>query len=240
VAARAGAEPPPGLLHKIAERETESALAMQNYTYRQSFTVEELDDRGSLTGAYREARDITFSPTHVRYEQLDGKPRNTLTRLRLTPVDFDDLRNIQPFLLTTDKISLYEGKYKGEETVDGMPCFVEYVRPRQMLAGQRYFEGLVWARESDLTVLKSEGQAVPQIETLREQNLTPHFTTFRKIVDGHWSFPLQTYADDTLFFREHPQRIRVEIRYLKYQRFGAESNVTFGAEEAPPKPAPPQ
>jgi len=77
-------------------------------------------------------------------------------------------------------------------------------------------------------VVRSEGQAVPQIETTHEQNLFPHFTTIRRQVDGAWWFPVETYADDTLFFRDWPQRIRVEIRYMNYKRFGAESTITFG------------
>ena len=228
------AEPPAGLLKKIAARETENAQALQNYTYRQSVTIQEFNDHGAVTGEYHEVRDVTFSPKHVRYEQVQGQTRNTLTRIRLTAIDFSDIRNIQPFLLTSDRVSLYEGQYKGEEAIHGVPCFVEYVRPRQILSGQRFFEGMLWVRESDLAVMQSEGQAVPQIETLREQNLTPHFTTIRKEIDGKWFFPSETYADDTLFFRDWPQRIRIEIRYLNYQRFGAESTVTFGGEQPPP------
>ncbi len=233
------ADPPSGLLRKIAERETANAEAMDNYTYRQSVTIQEFNDRGAVTGEYREVRDITFSPNHVRYEQVTEPARNTLKRIRLTPVDFADIRNIEPFLLTTGKVSLYEGQYKGEETLEGTPCFVEQVRPRQILSGQRFFDGLLWVRQSDLSVIKSEGQAVPQIETLREQNLTPHFTTFRKSVDDKWFFPVRTYADDTLFFREWPQRIRIEIRYMNYKRFGAESTVTYGPEQTPQNQPPP-
>lgn len=235
------AEPPAGLLRKIAERETANAQAMSNYTYRQSVTIQEFNDHGAVTGQYREVRDVTFSPAHVRYEQVAEAAKNTLTRIRLTPLDFADIRNIEPFLLTSDKVSLYQGDYKGEETVDGVPCFVVHVRPRQILSGQRFFDGLFWARESDLAVLKTEGQAVPQIETLREQNLTPHFRTIRKKVDDQWFFPTETYADDTLYFRDWPQRIRIEIRYLDYKRFGVESTVTFGGEQAAPEaPKPPQ
>lgn len=232
------ADPPSGLLRKIAARETGGAQAMSNYTYRQSVTIQEFNDHGAVTGQYREVRDVTFSPSHVRYEQVTEQPRNTLTRIRLTPVDFADIRDIEPFLLTSDKVALYEGQYKGEETLNGTPCFVEYVRPRQVLSGQRFFEGLLWVRQTDLSVIKSEGQAVPQIETLREQNLTPHFTTIRKLVDAKWFFPAQTYADDTLYFRDWPQRIRIEIRYLNYKRFGAESSIMFGGEEPSPNTPP--
>jgi len=228
-----GAEPPPGLLKKIAQRETENAQARENYTYRQSVTIQEFDDLGKVTGQYREVRDITFSPNRVRYEQVIEAPRSTLGRIKLTPEDFADLRNVQPFLLTTETLPLYEGQYKGEETIDGQQCFVEFIRPKQILSTQRFFEGTFWVRESDLAVVRTEGQAVPQIETTKEQNLFPHFTTMRRQVDGQWWFPVETYADDTLFFRDWPERIRVVIRYMNYQRFGAESTITFG--DQPPK-----
>ena len=227
------ADPPPGLLKKIAQRETENALARQNYTYRQSVTIQEFNDQGLVTGEYHEVRDITFSPNRVRYEQVVEQARNTLTRIRLTPEDFADIRNIDPYLLTSDELPYYEAQFKGEETMDGVRCFVEYVRPRQILSKQRFFEGMLWVRESDLAVIRSEGQAVPQIDTLREQNLFPHFTTIRREIDGKWLFPIETYADDTLFFRDWPQRIRIIIRYMNYKRFGAESTVTFGNQPQP-------
>jgi hypothetical protein len=229
------AEPPAGLLKKIAERETENARARENYTYRQSVTIQEFDDRATVTGEYREVRDVTFSPNRVRYEQVIERPRSTLTRIKLTPEDFADIRNIQPFFMTADQVSLYEAKYKGEETIDGVNCFVEYIRPRQILSTQRFFDGTLWVRESDLAVIRSEGQAVPQIETLKQQNLFPHFTTMRREVDGKWLFPEESYADDTLYFRDWPQRIRIVIRYLNYKRFGAESSITFGGETQPQK-----
>jgi hypothetical protein len=227
------ADPPAGLLKKLAQRETDNALARQNYTYRQSVTIQEFNDRGVVTGEYHEVRDITFSPNRVRYEQIVEPARNTLMRIRLTPEDFADIRNIDPYLLTSDQVPFYEAQYKGEETMDGVRCFLEYVRPRQILSKQRFFEGMLWVRESDVAVIRSEGQAVPQIDTLREQNLFPHFTTIRREIDGKWLFPIETYADDTLFFRDWPQRIRIIVRYMNYKRFGAESTVTFGDQQPP-------
>jgi hypothetical protein len=203
--------------------------------YRQSVTIQEFDDNGKETGRYHEVRDITFSPNLARYEQIVEQPRNTLTRLKLTDEDFADIRNVQPFLLTKDEAWLYEGHYKGEQTMDGFPCYIEDIRPKQILSTQRFFEGTLWVRESDLAVVRSEGQAVPQIETLKEQNLFPHFTTIRREIDGKWFFPVETYADDTLFFRQKPQRIRITIRYMDYKQFTSNSTITFGDQLTPKK-----
>lgn len=236
------AEPPPHLLKKIAEREAENGNARQNYLYRQAVTIQEVNNSGIVTGQYHEVSEITFSPNHERSEQVIEAPRNTLSRIKLTSQDFSDLRNIQPFLLTPDQVPFYEGTYKGEETMDGYPCFVEYVQPRQILSGQRYFQGTLWVRQSDFSVVRSEGQAVPQIETLKEQNLFPHFTTLRREIDGKWFFPVRTYADDVLYFREQPERIRIDIQYSNYRHFGAESTITYGSQDqqGTPPPAPPK
>lgn len=227
-------DPPEGLLAHIAARASENAKARDNYTYRQSVTVQEFDHRDMVDGQYHEVVDVTFSPSGSRYEQVVSPPKSTLAQIKLTPQDFADIRNIQPFLLTSDTVWLYRGTYKGEETMDGFPCYVEYVEPKQILSGQRFFQGLLWVRKSDYSVVRSEGQAVPQVDTLKQQNLFPHFTTVYRDIDGKWMFPVRTYADDTLFFRNWPQRIRIMIEYGNYKRFGAESTLTYGGESEPP------
>ena len=111
--------------------------------------------------------------------------------------------------------------------MDGVDCFVLQIRPRQILQSQRLFDGMLWVAQGDFSIIRSEGQAVPQIRTLKSENLFPHFTTIRKKTDGDLWFPVTTYADDTLYFRNGPQRIRLIIRYSQYQKFGSDSKVTF-------------
>jgi hypothetical protein len=52
----------------------------------------------------------------------------------------------------------------------------------------------------------------------------------RKDVNG-FRFPVSTSADDTLYFRTGPQRIRMTIRFENYKKFGAETTVTFGEKK---------
>jgi hypothetical protein len=217
--------PPPNLAKLVAHRETETEKERNEYTYRQSVTLDELDDHGATRGMYRETRDVIFSPTHERTEQMIGHPTNTLKNLILTEEDFDDIRNIQPLVLTEDRLFIYEIKFRGEEEQDGIDCWVLQVRPRQILQGQRLFDGMLWVEKKDYNIVRMEGQAVPQIRTLKSENLFPRFTTVRKPVDSkHW-FPVYTYADDTLHFRNGPQRERMRISYSNYKRFGAESTL---------------
>ena len=220
-------EPPANLTRLIAARESETAEAQSNYTYRQTVMLDELSARGVTEGSYREVRDIIFSPSQVRTERMVEKPLDRLTHLKLTDEDFRDIRQVQPFLLTKDQAFLYETQFRGEETMDGVDCFVVQIRPRQILEGQRLFDGMLWVSEKDYSVVRSEGQAVPQIHTLKSENLFPHFTTVRRQVDGGYWFPVMTFGDDTLYFRGGAQRVRLTIRYSEYQRFGADSKITY-------------
>lgn len=222
------AEPPPDLLKRLLTRETESETARSEYAYKQRVRIEELEPRGMKRGEYRELREVIFTPAGERVERMIGKPFQSLSRLMLTEEDFADIRNVQPFLFTKDQLLLYQTEFKGEETIDEIPCWVLRVRPRQILQGMRLFEGLVWASQKDYSVIRMEGVAVPQIQTRKQENLFPRFTTFRKqVAGGHW-FPDRTVGDDVLHFRGGDIRMRLEIQYTEYKKFGAESKVTFG------------
>ena len=185
-----------------------------------------MDTRGAQTGEYREIREVIFSPDGARTEQFAGEPVSRLKNLVLTPEDFADIRNIQPFVMTENQLFIYETQYKGEENIEGQDCWVLLVRPRQILSGQRLFDGMLWVRKEDFSVIRSEGKAVPEIVTMKQENLFPHFTTVRKQVNGFW-FPATTSADDTLYFRNGPIREKLLIRYNDYRKFGSDTTVTF-------------
>ncbi len=221
------AEPPPGLARLVAHRESESEVERNHYTYRQTVKVQELSEHGAQAGEYREVRDVIFSPTKGRDEVMVGDPFRHLKDLILTEEDFQDIRNIQPFVLVEDFLPIYETKYRGEERIEDVDCWVLQVRPKQILQGQRLFDGMLWVSKQDYSVVRSEGQAVPQIRTTKSENLFPKFITVRKQVGGFW-FPVSTYADDTLYFRTGPQRIRLAIRFENYKKFGTDTTVTFG------------
>ena len=207
----------------MAHRETETEAERNEYTYRQTVTITELDQKGSTRGQYKEVRDIIFSPTHERTEQMVGKPFDGLTMLKLTDEDFHDIREIQPLVLNEAELWNYETKFRGDEEMDGRDCWVLQVRPRQILEGQRFFDGMIWVDKQEYNIVRMQGQAVPQIHSLQQENLFPRFTTVRKPVDGkHW-FASVTYADDTLGFRTGPVRERLTIAYSDYKRFGASS-----------------
>lgn len=220
------AEPPPDLARQVARRETLTAQARNQYAYTQAVQLQEFNARGLQTGEYRENREVIFLPGGERSERFVTRPVSHLKDLILTEEDFADIRNIQPFVLTEDQLRHYETEYKGEEEIDGKNCWVLALKPHQILAGQRLFEGLLWVDESSFSVVRSEGRAVPQIVTGKQENLFPRFTTVRKQIGGFW-FPVLTVADDTLNFRAGPIREKLVIRYDDYKKFGSDTSITF-------------
>ena len=220
-----GDKAPPNLAKLVAKRETETQKERNEYTYRQTVMLEELDNKGGVRGAYKEVRDIIFSPTMERTEQLIGKASNTLQSLKLTPEDFEDIRKILPLVITEDQLWNYDTRFRGDEPVDDVDCWVLQIRPKQILDGQRFFDGMLWVDKKGYNIVRMMGQPVPQVHSTvpGKENLFPRFTTVRKPIDGsHW-FPSVTVADDTLQFRGGAIRERLTIAYSEYKRFGATS-----------------
>jgi hypothetical protein len=218
---------PDEIIQKFAAKEAEFSKARQNYTYRQTVKIQELDDSGGVHGSYEIVEDVIFSPDGKRTEKVVRAPVQTLTRLILTPQDIQDLRDVQPFVLTTTEISDYEIRYLGKQKADEIPCFVFAVRPKKMEKGRRYFEGQIWVDDRDMQIVKTYGKGVGMLRK-NEDNQFPKFETLREQVDGKYWFPVYTDADDTLHFQNGPQRMRMIVKYQDYKQFKSDVNIQFG------------
>jgi hypothetical protein len=231
----------PQIISKFAAKETEFAKARGNYTYRQSVKLTELDDNGSPTnGVWQVVSDIIFSPEGKRTEHVVYAPVNRLQHLILTPEDEQDLRDVQPFVLTTDELPEYNIRYLGHEPVDEISCYVFAIKPKKMQPGKRYFEGEAWVDDKDLQIVKTYGRGVGILKRGPE-NLFPKFETYRQQVDGKYWFPTYTIANDTLNFKDAPaQKIKEIVKYEDYKQFKSDVNIRYGDEADQPKTNAPQ
>jgi len=216
------------IIRRFAEREKEFKIARANYVYRQDNRVQTLTADDRVTGEWHEVWDITFDPNGKRVERVISAPPNTLRDISLTPEDLQDLREIQPFVLTTDDISKYNVKYLGKEKIDDIDCFVFDVGPKVLEKNQRYFQGQIWVDDKDLQIVKTYGKAVPDIKKGGGENLFPRFETYREQIDGKYWFPTYTRAVDTLQFSTGAKRIRQVVKYDNYKQFQANVRLTFG------------
>ena len=151
-------DPPADVLQRIADNGSRFEQERARYTYRQSFDFYEFDKRGTPSGSYREVRDINFTSDGERTEEFLKGPADRLKLIRMTEEDFNDLRDVQPFVLTNDTLWRYKTTYRGLETVDGRECFVYRIEPRQVLAGQRMLDGQLWVEIETLQVIRAVGQ----------------------------------------------------------------------------------
>jgi len=219
---------PEEVIQKFAAKEAAFRKARESYTYRQSLKMEELDGSGNVQGKWEEVDDIIFGPNKQREEKVVYAPMNTL-RLIITPQDLQDLRSVQPFVLTTEDIGKYDIHYVGKQKVDEINCYQFNVKPVKMLKGERYFQGDIWVDDQDLQIVKTFGKGVGLLKR-GEDNQFPAFETYREQIDGKYWFPTYTRANDTLHFKDSSQRIRMVVKYENYKRFGSETNITFGDE----------
>jgi hypothetical protein len=233
LAADAGKDPDPQeIIKRFAAKEAEFAQARSNYTYRQTVKITELDPSGNPQGKYELVEDIIFTPDGKRAERVVHAPMSTLTRILLTPEDEKDLRDVQPFVLTTDQIPFYDIQYLGRQKVDEIGCFSFSVKPKKLEKGKRYFEGQIWVDDRDFQIVKTYGKGVGLV---KKGNEFPRFETYREQIDGKYWFPTYTHADDTLHFPEYDQRISMTVKYQDYKQFKSQTNITFG-DEAKPNP----
>ncbi|MGA3044892.1 MAG: hypothetical protein ABSF54_29295 [Bryobacteraceae bacterium] len=229
---------PDEIVRKFAAKEKEFAEALQNYVYRQTSKIQELDESGEAVGKWEITADITFTEDGKRTEHVVHAPVSTLKDLLLTPEDMQDLRYTQPFVLTTDMVPLYDIRYLGKQNADEISCYVFAVKPKKQLPGKRYFEGQIWVDDRDFQIVKTYGKAVGRAG---DQQF-PRFETLREQIDGKYWFPTYTHADDTLHFKVGDIKIRMLVTYKDYKKFEGKSTIHFGdvvddkSKDQPKKP----
>jgi len=209
------------IIKRFAEREAEFKVERDNYTYTQTFSIQTLDEDGRPDGEHSETSDIIFTPDGKRFEKVTYAPQDTLQRILLTQQDLDDVRNVQPFVLTTAELPKYNINYVGRQQVDELATYVFDVGPKVIEKNQRYFQGRVWVDDKDLQIVMTDGKAVPDIIKKGNENVFPRFRTYRQNIEkGYW-FPVFTRADDYLHFSTGDVHIRMTIRYSNYKRYSS-------------------
>jgi hypothetical protein len=217
------------IIDKFAAKEAEFARARENYTYHQKYRFDELGPNGRSAGKLEMEADIIFNAQGKRTERVTYAPMNTLKMIQFTPEDEQDIRNVQPFVLTTKELPNYNIRYLGKENVDEIACYTFAVKPKKMIEGVRYFEGQIWVDDRDLQIVKTYGRGVGTGKKIASQRF-PKFETYREQIDGKYWFPTYTVSNDTLNFDSGPIPIKMVIQYKDYKQFKAESTITFGDE----------
>lgn len=226
--------PPDQIIQKFALREVELKNVLNSYTWTQHLVLQTLDSDDVPDGKYEVESDILFDEKGGRIERVTFAPGDTLRRITLTQQDIDDLKKIQPFTFTGDDLHKYNITYVGRQKIDELSTYVFDVEPKTIEKNQRYFQGRIWVDDHDLQIVKTHGKAVPDIIKKNQENLFPHFTTYRENLFGDLWLPTYTRTDDTLRFRAGPVHLLATVRYTNYKRFGSTTKIGVGTV-APPQ-----
>jgi hypothetical protein len=224
---------PEEIIQRFAEKEKQFAQARENYTYKESVTVQTLEG-GTVDGEYRQSWDVNFDNQGNRSMQVTYAPMSTLTRVQMTSEDLHDIQNLMPFVLSTDEIPEYNIIYVGQQREDELQTYVFDVSPKRIEKKKRYFEGRLWVDNHDFQIVMTRGKSVPDIRNHGNENLFPRFTTYREQTDNVYWFPTYTRADDDLHFQSGDVHIRVIVRYTDYKRFGSKSRIVFNGQTVQP------
>jgi len=231
---------PEQIIQRFAAKEKEFKEAREQYTYRQSVTVQTLDG-DTVTGEYKEVFDVAYDDKGHHLENVVFAPQSTLDNggISMSPEDLDDIRHRLPFVLTSDEVGEYDILYVGQQQEDELHCYVFDMAPKKIEGKKRYFQGRIWVDDHDFQIVKTFGKTVPDFHKKNNENLFPKFTTWRQLVDDKYWFPVYTKADDMLHFKLNDVHIREIIKYEDYKRFGANTRITYEGKEIP-KPSPDQ
>jgi len=230
------------IIARFVAKETEFSAARQNYTYRQSVKIVEYNESDRAAGKWELVQDIIFTSGGKRTERVVYAPVSSLRRIVLTPQDMEDLRSIQPFVMTQADMHEYEIRYLGEQLVDEIDTYTFAVKPKELEKGKRYFEGQIWVDQLDLQIVKTYGKGIGKLKK-NEDNQFPRFETYRNQIDDKYWFPVYTRADDVLHFKNGDVRIRMIIKYDDYKQFKSDVDITFGDivdDTGTAAPAPPE
>jgi hypothetical protein len=216
------------IIKQFTQKETDFAAAREQYTYRQTSKMEETEPAG---GTYQMVEEVSFDDRNRRTSRVLRAPVGGFEHIMMTHEDEQDLRNVMPFVMTNDTANEYEVNYVGRDKVDEITCYVFSVKPKELTKDRkRYFDGQIWVDDQDLQIVKTYGRGVGYLKRNEDQQF-PKFETYRQQIDGKYWFPVYTYADDTLNFKDGPsQRIKVVVKYDQYKKFQfkTESTIKYG------------
>ncbi|MGH9623210.1 MAG: hypothetical protein ACRD4G_02585 [Bryobacteraceae bacterium] len=215
------------IVQTFTQKETNFAAARRNYTWEQSINLREVDPPG---GSYQLTEDVGFDLQNKRTSTVTYAPVATLQNIMLTEQDEEDFQNIMPFVMTNSTRDQYLVQYLGWEKVDEIGCYVFSVKPKKLTKDmKRYFDGEIWVDDRDFQIVKTYGVGVGHLGHGADQAF-PKFVTYRQQIDGKYWFPVYTYSDSTLHWKDgQQQKIKLVVRYTNYKRFKANSTIKYGA-----------
>jgi hypothetical protein len=234
------------IITEFTAKEAVFRRALDNYTWTRSVRVQTIDDDGKPDGQYYQVVDIAFDTDGHRTERVLDAPANSLTRVMMSPADFQDIEERLPFVLTTEDAPQYDISYVGKQKIDDVDTWVFDVKPKVIEKKKRYFQGRIWVDQKEHQIVVTNGKNVPDDVRPGHEDLSTPFVTYRQLVDGKYWFPVYTHGDGILHFSaghgylSQDVRLRETLKYTNYHEFHTSIRVLYQGQDitgSPQKPA---
>ena len=231
------------IITEFTAKEAVFRHALDNYTWTRSVQVDTIDDDNKPDGRYYQVVDIAFDANEHRTERVLDAPANTLTRVMMSPADFEDIEERLPFVLTTEDAPQYDITYVGKQKIDEIDTWVFDVKPKVIEKKKRYFQGRIWVDQKDHQIVVTNGKNVPDDVRPGHEDLSTPFVTYRQLVDGKYWFPVYTHGDGILHFSgghgylSEDVHMRETLKYTNYHEFHTSIRVIYGGQDITGNPS---
>ena len=212
------------IIHTFTAKESQFRQALNQYSFKRDAILQSVGMGGQVTGEYHRVSYFTFDDSGNRFEKISFFPMPSFTAV--TQEDLNDLGGIQPFALEPAKISQYDFRYVGRETIDELNLYVFDVSPKVLpdakKTRERFFQGRVWVEDQDFQIVKTRGKGLPETKN----NKFPTVETYREQIDGRYWFPTYSYADDELLYESgETLHVRMQVRYSDFVKASAKVRI---------------
>jgi len=230
---------PEAAVAQFVASEAKVREALNQHTFKRDVTLQTIGPNGEVTGEYVRNSQFVFDNNGRRIERVIFHPKSTISEMRITKEDIQDLAGAQLLGIDITETGKYNLSYVGLETVDSQQLIgmdvTPQVAPDPNHMSERFFVGRIWLDPNTYQIVKIRGVVEPQ-----GKQRFPLFETWRAAVKGPLAFPVRTEADDVLHFRERDVHYRIKVRYYDYQLFGSRVSVTEVGGDVPEGSAPPK
>src|SRR5580704_10279235 len=233
-------EPHPGpppvpeevIIQKFAANEDAMKQQFDTYDYTQTIRIDELADPG---GKFSVTGEVYTRPDGQRYMRVDKQPE---TSLKIEKYNLEDVRTISSlplFLLTSQEIANYNFKYVGQEKLDQLTTYIFQVKPKMLSRKRRFFEGVIWVDDQDLTIVKSYGKLVSELSGNGTALPFTMFETYRENFQGKYWLPTYTSSDDVIKDPDGQEvPVHLVIRSTNFKPHDSEPSPATSPSAAPP------
>jgi hypothetical protein len=225
------------IIQEFTAKESIFRKALDNYTWTRSVRVQTLDDDNKPDGQYYQVVDIYYDPQGHRTERVVDAPESSLTRVMMSPADFQDIEERLPFVLTTEDAPQYDITYVGKQRIDEIDTWVFDVKPKTIEKKHRYFQGRIWVDQKEHQIVVTNGKNVPDDTRPGHEDLSTPFITYRQMIDGKYWFPVYTHGDGILHFSggngylSQDVHMRETVKYTNYRQYHTSIRVIYGGQD---------